>query len=321
MLAVFLLLQLALPLGIIAWVLWAPARSRVGFGVQLAATALILLALARLGLWVVPPWWMPRVYAVLLFAAAIVALRRRPPLTTWPAGTGPLALVALFLAGGGLGAVLLGAAWGGRRVPVESPFELAIPFDSGRYLVLNGGSSPRINAHLKLLDTTVARFATWRGSAHGVDLVAISASGLRARGVRPADPAAYESFGMPVMAPCGGHVVAAVGGFPDLPVGEIDSLHRAGNHVIIRCDDVDVVLAHFRSGSVRVDVGDFVVVGQPVGEMGNSGASDEPHLHIHAQHPGQDPGAPLAAEPLPIRIGGLYLVRGDRIRVTAGRAP
>lgn len=314
-------LQLALPLGLIAWLAWAPARSRVGFGVQLAGTALILLALARTGLWVAPPWWMPRVYGVLLVAAAIMALRRRPPLTTWPAGAAPLSLVTLFLAGGGLGALLIGAAWGGRRVPVESPFELAIPFDSGRYLVLNGGSSPRINAHLKLLDTTVARHAAWRGSAHGVDLVAIGASGLRARGVRPTDPAAYRSFGLPVMAPCAGHVIAAVGGFPDLPVGEIDSLHRAGNHVILRCDEVDVVLAHFRSGSVRVGVGDFVVVGQPLGEMGNSGASDEPHLHIHAQRPGEDPAAPLAAEPLPIRIGGLYLVRGDRIRVAAGSAP
>jgi len=316
MLTLLLSLQLALPLGLIIWLLAAPPRSWVGFGVQLAATGLFLLALSRLGLWLLPPWWAPRAYAVLLFVAAIVAFRRRRPFAgTWPASIGSRIVTVGFAGLGVFSVVMLFSAWSGRRPPEGSPVELAVPFDDGRYLVLNGGNAIPINAHLKQLDTTVAKFAQWRGNAHAVDLVAIDPWGLRASGVRPTDPAGYRIFGVVVVAPCAGHVVVAVDGFPDLPVPEIDSVHRAGNHVILRCEEVDVVLAHLRTTSLKVAIGDFVQLGQPLGEVGNSGASDEPHLHIHAQRPGTRT-APLSGDPLPIRIGGHYLVRGDRIRVS-----
>jgi hypothetical protein len=36
-------------------------------------------------------------------------------------------------------------------------------------------------------------------------------------------------------------------------------------------------------------------------------------LHVHAQRPGS-PIAPLSGEPVPIRLGGRYLVRNDRVR-------
>jgi murein DD-endopeptidase MepM/ murein hydrolase activator NlpD len=47
-----------------------------------------------------------------------------------------------------------------------------------------------------------------------------------------------------------------------------------------------VVLAHLRLGTVSVTAGDVVRVGQLLGEVGNSGRSTEPHLHIHAERDG-----------------------------------
>jgi hypothetical protein len=48
------------------------------------------------------------------------------------------------------------------------------------------------------------------------------------------------------------------------------------------------------------------------------GAPDMPvPLHIHAQRPGP-PGVPMGGDPLPMRLGGRYLVRGDRVVVGAG---
>ena len=67
-----------------------------------------------------------------------------------------------------------------------------------------------------------------------------------------------------------------------------------------------------RRGSVRVRADDRVYQGQPIGTVGNSGNTGEPHLHIHAQRPGT-PAEPLAGEPLPITLGGRYLVRGQRV--------
>lgn len=44
--------------------------------------------------------------------------------------------------------------------------------------------------------------------------------------------------------------------------------------------------AHLRKGTVRVQVGQRVEAGDPLGECGNSGISTEPHVHFHMQdHP------------------------------------
>jgi murein DD-endopeptidase MepM/ murein hydrolase activator NlpD len=55
-----------------------------------------------------------------------------------------------------------------------------------------------------------------------------------------------------------------------------------------------------------------VKVGDRIAEVGNSGASDEPHLHIHAQRPGSSV-EPFSGDPLPMRFDGLFLIRGDRV--------
>ena len=86
----------------------------------------------------------------------------------------------------------------------------------------------------------------------------------------------------------------------------------AGNHVILRCGDAWVVLAHLRQSTVAVHPGEPVDIGALIGRAGNSGNSDEPHLHIHAQRPGST-DAPLSGEPLAIRFGATYPVRNVRL--------
>ena len=56
--------------------------------------------------------------------------------------------------------------------------------------------------------------------------------------------------------------------------------------------------------------GDQVEVGDPLGLVGNTGNTDEPHLHIHAQTPGSE-GTPLNGQPIPIRIQNRTLLRND----------
>ena len=50
-----------------------------------------------------------------------------------------------------------------------------------------------------------------------------------------------------------------------------------------------------------------------IGQVGNSGNTSEPHLHIHAQRPAEN-DAFLSGEPLPIRLNGRFLVRNDLLR-------
>lgn len=219
----------------------------------------------------------------------------------------------LFAIAGVFSFGLLLRARAAERLPDNTAIiDLAFPFESGTYLVVNGGNDPLRNAHQASLDTTITRLRAWRGNAHAVDLVAINALGFRAPGFLPPDPASYAIFGRPVLAPCSGEVVRAVDGVLDNRVPQWNRANMAGNHVFLACDGVHVVLAHFRQGSVRVRPGEYVEIGDVLGEVGNSGGSDEPHLHVHAQRPGPE-GAPFAGDPVPVRLGGRYLARGDRI--------
>ena len=58
--------------------------------------------------------------------------------------------------------------------------------------------------------------------------------------------------------------------------------------------------------------GDRVATGDPLAQVGNTGNTGEPHLHIHAQLPGSR-DVPLGGDPVPITIRGRYLVRTARI--------
>lgn len=54
----------------------------------------------------------------------------------------------------------------------------------------------------------------------------------------------------------------------------------AGNFLILRTQRWFILLAHLKHGSIRVGVGDSIEKGQPLAEVGNSGSSFAPHLHL-----------------------------------------
>lgn len=127
----------------------------------------------------------------------------------------------------------------------------------------------------------------------------------------------YRAYGARIFAPCDGVVVSAIDGMPGQPVGRIRYGPASGNHLSIDTGSELVHLAHFRPGTVTVAVGDRVAAGQLLGEVGNSGNSTEPHLHLHAERDGkgldvslQDARGPLYRGRI-IRIRRIH-TRGDR---------
>lgn len=308
------LFQLVAPLVLIAWMGLAPSRAWVAFWLQVVATATALWTMALLGIWLMPPWWAPHAFGVALAGMVALGLRRRLPFASaLPVTRSAWLSAGISLVLGGASAYGLVGALHSRAALPLAVVNLSFPLGSGSYLVVNGGSNINTNAHLMTLDAGVPRFREWRGQSYGVDIVKLDAFGLRARGVLPADPKAYAIYGAPVLAPCAGRVVLAVDGLPDLPVPEMDRMHMAGNHVLLRCAEADVLLGHMSPGSVQVRAGDVVVTGLWLGSVGNSGNTGEPHLHVHAQRPGPA-GVPIGGDPLPIMFNGHFPVRGDRIR-------
>jgi hypothetical protein len=190
--------------------------------------------------------------------------------------------------------------------------DLPNPLGPGRYLVGHGGSTTLVNAHRGILEADDPRLRRWRGQAFAIDLLGLDDDGRTVHGLRPEDPARYAIWGAPVHAPCAGRVVLREHDLPDQRVPERDRERLPGNHVLLRCGEFDVLLAHLQRGSVGVEPGETVSPGALLGVVGNSGNSSEPHLHVHAQRPGPA-DAPFAGDPLPLRIDGRWLVRNDRI--------
>ena len=75
----------------------------------------------------------------------------------------------------------------------------------------------------------------------------------------------------------------------DNPPGTPDT-ERPANYVTVKCGDVEVFMAHLMRGSTMVALGNTVTLGQPLGRVGNSGNTLEPHLHIGAKKNGAEIG-------------------------------
>jgi murein DD-endopeptidase MepM/ murein hydrolase activator NlpD len=139
---------------------------------------------------------------------------------------------------------------------------------------------------------------------YAIDFIAVDDQGRSARrtwrtlfSVEPPDQ--FRGYGEPILAPVAGTVVHSHDGEPDhearrsqlalLPYA-LRQTQRvragtgaiAGNHVVIAIGPGGpfVLLAHLRRGTVRVDPGDTLKVGDQLGECGNSGNSTQPHVHV-----------------------------------------
>ena len=129
----------------------------------------------------------------------------------------------------------------------------------------------------------------------------------------PADVTNWYDYGEPVFAVADGTVVEVLdeledqdpGTLPDPASITIETVD--GNHVILDLGNgVYAFYAHLKLGSVAVAVGDTVTAGQQLGELGNSGNTSGPHLHLHLM---SRPSA-LAADSIPYGYDDIEFV-GD----------
>ncbi|WP_413455021.1 M23 family metallopeptidase [Glutamicibacter sp. FR1] len=174
---------------------------------------------------------------------------------------------------------------GGNAVHLHYPF-------TGLWLVQNSPAD-RVPSH----GTTL--FA----SSYAIDFVQVAEQGgsapVTARTwLGTEEPTIFFGFGVPILAPCAGTVIAADDSMPDhrarrglASVGYALTQRQrlaqgwqalAGNHVMIQTGAAVVVLCHLKQGSLEVGVGDHVALGDLIAACGNSGNSTEPHVHVQA---------------------------------------
>ena len=179
--------------------------------------------------------------------------------------------------------------------------QLAPPFDS-EWLVIQGGRSPLQNHHLAAYNQ---RFA--------LDMVRLNEG--RVFGDAEGN-AGVHSWEQPLRSPTDGTVVLTRGDMEDAKgFGAVsEAAAAAGNVIVIELDTGHfVVLAHLRRGTLSVREGDRVKKGDPLAQVGNSGNTTMPHLHLQVQthrdlwHP-DNRSVPFAFAP-----GHRALARNDRI--------
>lgn len=215
-----LVIQVLLPVLLLTWLTVFPGPGVLAYGLQLLSVALILLGLGLAALWAMPPFWVPYLYG-LVFVAIVVrhlVTGRVRASGLWSAGVIDTVLIIIVAVLGGLGGYVSMVALMGRSLPEVETVDIAPPFGPGTYLVAHGGSTEMVNIHLRTLDSSVERFRPWRGQSRALDLFKITPLGFHVTGWRPADPARYETFGAPVVAPCVGTVALVVDGNTDMQV-------------------------------------------------------------------------------------------------------
>jgi hypothetical protein len=147
---------------------------------------------------------------------------------------------------------------------------IAFPL-GGKWSVGEGGASVLTNGHIRYADQRYA-----------LDLVKVGPDGKCFTG-DGRELEEHYSWRQPVRAPLSGTVIEAVKTYPDNELGKVDRRDSRGNHVVIRSAAGEaVLLAHLRIGSLLVEKGDSVHEGQLIAEVGNSGNTSAPHLHIDA---------------------------------------
>ncbi len=279
----------------LAWVLGFRLGLWPHWLVRVAACASVVVFAFLAGPWAFSSYYLryllPGLFAVVVLISYFRARRRRHRTVGGARRTGLSALV-LFLFS------VLDALVIASHYPSAETTDVVFPFAAGTYYVLQGGDSVITNP-----------FHSLGGSRLALDIVKLTAWGNRATGIAPRSLQGYAIFGEKLHSPCGGVVVKVCDGLVDTAPGHPDTAHPEGNHVVLRCAQTEILMAHLKRGSVAVRAGETVGVGRLLAEIGNSGNTLEPHLHIGATRGGLETA---------LRFDGRSLSLNSLIKATAG---
>lgn len=298
-------MHLVLPVAFIFWIYNAKPEGKIFFFsiVLLTASYLTFMWLLGAGWGWVGVFW-PPVFGVAFAVVLILKVRQGLP-ARWGSdkrfkiyfATGlNLVLSAIFLAN-----IL---TFLNARNYKEPALELEFPLTGGTFFIGHGGANKNVNHHYPV-----------KAQRYALDIVELNGFGFRAGGLLPGAPESYQIFGNEIVAPCQGEVIAAKGHLTDQRAMVTDPDNLLGNHIILYCQGHSILLAHLREGSLKVEAGDMVSRGQPLAEVGNTGNTSEPHLHIHAvlgRHIEKNHIA-FAGQGVAMTFGGRFLIRNDKI--------
>lgn len=156
--------------------------------------------------------------------------------------------------------------------------EIEFPFKNGLYLITDGGNSKisrLMNYHY--YSPTHKKNNTNKSMLYATDVVKLSEN---QKHFLPTRNSEYSIYGENVFSPIDGTVFKVVNGISDNEPFSGNYPYNTGNTVVINCNNYYFLLGHLKFNSIKVKEGDIIHKGQLIAEIGNSGWTERPHLHM-----------------------------------------
>jgi len=184
------------------------------------------------------------------------------------------------------------------------------PLRGGNWAAINGPSITSTHRRVPI----IARGQLFFPQRYAVDFTRIGTDGKTFTG-DPHRNQSYHSYGADVLAVADGKVVTVTGNVPDsTPQGGLSAVAviktvmlASGNCVVLYIGyDRYALYCHLLPGSITVKPGDSVRRGQLLAKVGDSGNSNQPHLHFQVM----DGPSPLAASGVPYGFDNMVVREG-----------
>lgn len=274
---IYAFIHLGLPLLLLIEFIVRRSTTKAGLIVRSLLYFLILIFLFQWGQWAIVGSYYLR-YVVLLFAVMILIwgykrskiIRTHKSKTTWKNVLIVISgIMVVFLIYMNISALL------GKSYPAGG-VELEFPLKNGDYYISSGGSKKIINNHMRSFPNA-QEFA--------VDINKLGRLKGVSKHLLSSKREDHHIFGDTVYCPCDGEIISTKSDIRDNEAGSMDvrSEDGTGNFVEIKCDqDVIVFIPHLKMNSIMVSDNTRVPTGKPLGLVGLSGFTQEPHLHLQA---------------------------------------
>lgn len=310
-LIVFYSMMVIIPCLLFAWILFIPETSFIMLFAKLILAGLYIAFIYITGYWGFIGCYLKYIITALYVLSAAYSLLTFGwgTLTPLPANTFPLILYIL------ISVVLIYFIV--RSLMAfsykEDPVRLSFPFRSGKYYILEGGDSKAerlINYHYA--GSSHSKNNVNKSMRYANDIVKLK-YGIYSRGLLPKSVEKYNIYHEPVYSPCGGTVVEVADGMENETPFSGRHPYNVGNHIAINTNGVIVLMGHLQKSSIKVKTGDNVVQGQHIADIGNSGLTEFPHLHIQAMKAAGD--SIWAGEGVPMLFDNRFLIKNKTVRV------
>lgn len=301
----FIFIHIGIPGIVLLTMIFNHPRSKLGMLFTTIACISVLVFLYFWGQWPIAfSLYFKYLLPLLILGSVLKFLRRWRRKAKWlPKGFWGISRTLLTGIFGLFMSYLAFQVMDGRSYRQSEFVSLEFPLNDGKYYVALGGSNRFTNNHYG---------TRYRAQWYALDFNKLNSLGAVAKPIWSDSNESHAIFGEKVYCPCKGQVLEAKGSVPDNSGASMDVSpdDGMGNYISINCNGTIVTMVHLKYNSLLVKKDDKVEVGQPLAQVGNSGFSQEPHLHFQAARYQKD----SVLMGIPIQFNGSYLVRNDVYR-------